>query len=222
MAATITLIVASGFVAYAATTSPNLIGLGGSSKATVGARKGAAKSVTVNQITYVDDTVVVTDSSAAVPGLAGGPATDAPATDAPSASASAASSSGSAAAPRAGAAPASTDGAATTGTTTPATTGGTTTTAPSTVVPTTTTRAPAGTAPTTAAPTTAAPTTAAPTTTTTVARPTTTVPPRTTVSGQIIPAGWEISSVYNNKPIPSYPAGCKNGQLEDNGTWNCQ
>jgi hypothetical protein len=32
-----------------------------------------------------------------------------------------------------------------------------------------------------------------------------------------VPADWPAS-----KPIPPMPPGCKQGQLEDNGVWNCQ
>jgi hypothetical protein len=32
-----------------------------------------------------------------------------------------------------------------------------------------------------------------------------------------VPRDWP-----KNKPIPPKPAGCVNGQLEDNGVWNCQ
>ena len=63
--------------------------------------------------------------------------------------------------------------------------------------------APAATAPpATSAPVTTAP---APATTTTTTRP----------SG--VPRDWPAG-----KPIPPKPAGCVNGQLEDNGVWNCQ
>lgn len=47
---------------------------------------------------------------------------------------------------------------------------------------------------------------------------------RTSVSGQPIPASWQLSTSWlaSGKPIPSYPAGCEQGQLEDNGRWNCE
>jgi hypothetical protein len=32
-----------------------------------------------------------------------------------------------------------------------------------------------------------------------------------------VPANWPPG-----KPIPPKPANCKNGQLEDNGVWNCE
>jgi hypothetical protein len=94
-----------------------------------------------------------------------------------------------------------------------------TTPKPATVVTTTTIVAAATTTTTTAAATTTT-TTAAPvvTTTTTVAKPA-----KVTSSGQVIPTSWQLSSSFlsSGKPIPPYPASCRNGQLEDNGVWNC-
>lgn len=80
----------------------------------------------------------------------------------------------------------------------------------------------AGTTPATTPAATAAPTpsTAAPTT---VTVPRTTTPPVTTAAppASTLPAGvpkdWPPG-----KPIPPKPAGCIDGQLEDNGVWNCQ
>ena len=76
----------------------------------------------------------------------------------------------------------------------------------------------ATTPPVTVAPT--APATAAPTT---VAVPRTTVAPATTAAppASTLPAGvpkdWPAGV-----PIPPKPPGCVDGQLEDNGVWNCQ
>jgi hypothetical protein len=53
-------------------------------------------------------------------------------------------------------------------------------------------------------------------TTTTVAAAT-----RYSVSGVPVPASFSIPSSWRG-PIPDWPAGCRNGQLEDNGRWNCQ
>ena len=81
-----------------------------------------------------------------------------------------------------------------------------------------------GQAPTTTAPPVA--TTSAPTTPTTVtSAPTTTAPrsPTTTVATTAttrppgVPSDWPA-----DKPIPPMPAGCRQPQLDDNGTWNCQ
>jgi hypothetical protein len=47
-------------------------------------------------------------------------------------------------------------------------------------------------------------------TTTTVAAPTSTLP-------RGVPANWPVG-----KPIPPKPPNCVNGQLEDNGVWNCE
>ena len=96
-----------------------------------------------------------------------------------------------------------------------------TTSKPATVVTTTTAAPAATTTTTTAAPivitatTTAAPAVA---TTTTIAKPA-----KTTSSGQVIPTSWQLSSSFlsSGRPIPPYPATCRNGQLEDNGVWNC-
>ena len=83
---------------------------------------------------------------------------------------------------------------------------------------------PPGTSPTTIAATTPPTTTAktTPTTTPRTTQPTTTTPPTTagpttTVRPAGVPASWPA-----DKPIPPKPPGCVNGQLEDNGVWNCQ
>ena len=87
-----------------------------------------------------------------------------------------------------------------------------------TAAPTTTVKAAATTAPAT---TVKATTTTAPATT--VAAPVTTVKPQLyTASGQVIPSSFTVPLSWRTKVIPSYPAGCRAGQLEDNGTWNCQ
>lgn len=88
-------------------------------------------------------------------------------------------------------------------------------TGPSAAAPTAAAPAPAAVPTTSPAPApapTAAPTTTRPSTTTTT-RPTTTtssLPPG-------VPKDWPVG-----KPIPPMPAGCIDGQLEDNGVWNCQ
>lgn len=56
--------------------------------------------------------------------------------------------------------------------------------------------------------------------------PAVTVPPVTTAPAPVtttttrppgVPRDWPA-----DKPIPPMPAGCRGGQLEDNGVWNCQ
>ena len=44
---------------------------------------------------------------------------------------------------------------------------------------------------------------------------------RYSVSGVPVPSSFSIPSSWRG-PIPDWPAGCRNGQLEDNGRWNCQ
>lgn len=74
---------------------------------------------------------------------------------------------------------------------------------------------------TTASTTTVKATTTAPTTT--VAAPVTTVKPQLyTVTGQAIPSNFSVPLSWRTKAIPAYPAGCRAGQLEDSGVWNCQ
>ena len=74
---------------------------------------------------------------------------------------------------------------------------------------------------TTAPTTTVKATTTAPTTT--VAAPVTTVKPQLyTVTGQAIPSNFSVPLSWRTKAIPAYPAGCRAGQLEDSGVWNCQ
>jgi len=116
-------------------------------------------------------------------------------------------------------------------------------TSPSRVTSAATTAAPQITWPTVTRPTTATPTTAAPVTTvrpapvtthatvpapaTTVAttppttvKPvvtTTTAPATTSTLPRGVPANWPAG-----KPIPPKPPNCVNGQLEDNGVWNCE
>jgi len=120
-------------------------------------------------------------------------------------------------------------------------TGAATTAAPQITWPTVT--RPTTATPTTEKPTTATPTTAAPVTTvrpapvtthatvpapaTTVAttppttvKPvvtTTTAPATTSTLPRGVPANWPAG-----KPIPPKPPNCVNGQLEDNGVWNCE
>jgi hypothetical protein len=43
------------------------------------------------------------------------------------------------------------------------------------------------------------------------------VGPTTTTRPSGVPNNWPA-----NKPIPPKPVPCVNGQLEDNGVWNCQ
>lgn len=84
--------------------------------------------------------------------------------------------------------------------------------------PTTTVKAAATTAPAT---TVKATTTTAPATT--VAAPVTTMKPQLyTASGQVIPSSFTVPLSWRTKVIPAYPAGCRAGQLEDDGAWNCQ
>lgn len=72
--------------------------------------------------------------------------------------------------------------------------------------------------------------TPAPTTTSTTAAPVATTAtstqaqrPRVTASGQPIPSSWQLPSSWPaGQPYPSYPPSCNDGQLEDNGKWNCQ
>jgi hypothetical protein len=81
------------------------------------------------------------------------------------------------------------------------------------------------TTPTTLAPTTLPPTTQAPTTTAKPIVTTTTKAPSTqlySVTGVPLPPGFSIPSGWPKNNIPNWPAGCRNGQLEDNGKWNCQ
>lgn len=93
-------------------------------------------------------------------------------------------------------------------TTTTTTVRSTTTTTTTTVRPTTTT--------TYVAPTTQTPTTTVRATTTTVATAT-----RYSVTGVPVPSDFYIPRSWT-RPIPDWPSGCRRGQLEDNGVWNCQ
>lgn len=79
------------------------------------------------------------------------------------------------------------------------------------------------TTPASAAPPTVAPTTPATAAPTTVTVPRTTTPPVTTAKppSSTLPPG--VSNDWPpGKPIPPKPVGCIDGQLEDNGVWNCQ
>lgn len=69
----------------------------------------------------------------------------------------------------------------------------------------------------TAAPPAPTPTTATPTTTTATTPPTTRPPTTTTTRPSGVPSDWPA-----DKPIPPKPVPCRDGQLEDNGVWNCQ
>ena len=96
---------------------------------------------------------------------------------------------------------AGTTGASTAGTTGTTAGGATTTTTKSTVAPTTS---------------------AAPTTTAAAATTTTVKAQLYSITGVPVPAGFKVPSKWIAKGIPDWPVGCKKGQLEDNGVWNCE
>ncbi len=243
------LVLATGAISVAALSGVRILGFNASSTASaVPAVTGGPASVLIVNKKHVitkkgaagqpDTTILVEDTVPAAPATVADPGSGVPlvvrAADAPGApddttsppavsqpsSDAASATPASPAAGSSGVSPASPSPVPTVATTSPKPT--TVTTPKPATVTTSTTAAPAATiTTTTAAPiVTTTTTTAAPavTTTTTIAKPA-----KTTSSGQVIPTSWQLSSSFlkSGKPIPPYPVSCRNGQLEDNGVWNC-
>jgi hypothetical protein len=45
---------------------------------------------------------------------------------------------------------------------------------------------------------------------------------RRTVTGQVVPDHWQVSPSFEPDAIPPFPEGCRDGVLDDAGTWVCR